>query len=82
MQWAIPIGFAEQKFVYGIVGQPYLAYSGGGALIAMALVGLWMGRAYLRAIIRKAFVGARDVDLEQVCNFDYAPSLGYMVDTQ
>ena len=53
---------SKQKFVYGIAGQPYLAYQGGGALIAMVLVGLWMGRDHLRAVFRKAFIGARDVD--------------------
>ena len=26
---------SQQKFVYGIADQPYLAYQGGGALIAM-----------------------------------------------
>ena len=53
---------SKQKFVYGIAGQPYLAYQGGGALIAMVLVGLWMGRDHLRAVCRKAFAGAAEVD--------------------
>ena len=53
---------SKQKFVYGIAGQPYLAYQGGGALIAMVLVGLWMGRDHIRAVFRKAFFGADEVD--------------------
>ena len=53
---------SKQKFVYGIAGQPYLAYQGGGALIAMVLAGLWMGRAHLKAVCRKAFLGADDVN--------------------
>ncbi|MEE2874835.1 MAG: DUF6785 family protein, partial [Candidatus Latescibacterota bacterium] len=53
---------SKQKFVYGIAGQPYLAYQGGGALIALVLAGLWMGRDHLRAVFRKAFFGADDVN--------------------
>ena len=53
---------SKQKFVYGIAGQPYLAYQGGGALIAMVLAGLWMGRDHLKAVFRKALLGASDVD--------------------
>ena len=54
---------SKPKFVYGIAGQPYLAYQVGGALIAMVLVGLWMGRDHLRAVCREAFAGAAEVDL-------------------
>ena len=53
---------SKQKFVYGIAGQPYLAYQGGGALIAMVLVGLWVGREHIGGVFRKAFGGGRDVD--------------------
>jgi len=53
---------SAQKFVYGISDQPYLAYQGGGALIAMVLLGLWTGREHLKAVFRKAFTGAPDVD--------------------
>jgi len=53
---------SAQKFVYGIAEQPYLAYQGGGALIAMVLLGLWTGRQHLADVFRKALTGARDID--------------------
>ena len=61
---------SKQKFVYGIAGQPYLAYQGGGALIALVLAGLWMGRDHLRAVFRKAFFGADDVnDNDEIASY-------------
>ena len=53
---------STQTFVYGIAEQPYLAYQAGGALIAMVLMGLWVGRQHLRDVLRKALTGADDVD--------------------
>ena len=53
---------SKQKFVYGIASQPYLAYQGGGALLALVLAGLWMGREHLKRVFRKALWGARDID--------------------
>lgn len=53
---------SKQKFVYGIAFQPYLAYQGGGALLALVLAGLWMGREHLKRVFHKAFGGARDLD--------------------
>ncbi len=53
---------STQKFVYGIAEQPYLAYQAGGALIAMVLMGLWVGRQHLKDVVRKALTGAADID--------------------
>ena len=53
---------SKQKFVYGIASQPYLAYQGGGALLALVLAGLWVGREHLKRVFRKALWGARDID--------------------
>ena len=53
---------SAQKFVYGIAEQPYLAYQGGGELIAMVLLGLWTGRQHLRDVFRKAFTGDASID--------------------
>ena len=53
---------SKQKFVYGIAFQPYLAYQGGGALLALVLAGFWVGREHLKRVFCKAFGGARDLD--------------------
>ena len=53
---------STSKFVYGIADQPLLAYQGGGALIAMVLLGLWTGREHLRDVVRKACGRGADVD--------------------
>ena len=53
---------SDQKFVYGIADQPYLAYQGGGALIAMVLLGLWTGREHLKNVFGKAFGFAPEVE--------------------
>ena len=55
-------GRALGSIVYGIADQPLLAYQGGGALIAMVLLGLWSGREHLRDVVRKAFGRGADVD--------------------
>jgi hypothetical protein len=53
---------STSKFVYGVADQPLLAYQGGGALIAMVLLGLWMGRDHLKDVLRKALGRGADVD--------------------
>ncbi len=53
---------STSKFVYGVSYEPLLAYQGGGALIAMVLLGLWTGRGHLRDVWRKARSGHAAVD--------------------
>ena len=48
---------SKQKFVYGIASQPYLAYQGGGALLALVLAGLWVGPRTPEAGIPQGVVG-------------------------
>ena len=55
---------SEQKIVFGVADFPLLAYQGGGALIAMVLVGLWVGRAHFYNVIKKALGRAPEVDDE------------------
>ena len=53
---------ADQRFVYGVHEHALLAYQGGGALIAMVLLGFWIGRAHLKAVLAKALGRAPEVD--------------------
>ena len=53
---------SPQKFVYGVAEHPFLAYQGGGALIAMVLLGLWIGREHLKNVFCKALGRAPEVD--------------------
>ncbi|MEE2872884.1 MAG: DUF6785 family protein [Candidatus Latescibacterota bacterium] len=53
---------STSKFIYGVADQPLLAYQGGGALIAMVLLGLWMARGHLWDVLRKALGRAADID--------------------
>ena len=53
---------STSKFVYSVADQPLLAYQGGGALIAMVLLGLWMARSHLWNVLRKALGRGADVD--------------------
>lgn len=53
---------STSKFVYGVAHEPLLAYQGGGALIAMVILGLWAGRGHLRDVWRKAL--SRHVDID------------------
>ena len=53
---------SEQNFVYGVHEHSLLAYQGGGALIAMVLLGLWVGREHLKNVFGKAFGRAPEVD--------------------
>ncbi len=53
---------STSKFVYGVADQPLLAYQGGGALLAMVLLGLWVGRDHLRDVFAKALGRAPQVE--------------------
>ena len=53
---------STSKFVYGVSYEPLLAYQGGGALIAMVLLGLWTGRGHLRDVWRKALSRNANID--------------------
>ncbi len=53
---------STSKFVYGVADQPLLAYQGGGALLAMVLLGLWVGRDHLRDVFAKALGRAPEVE--------------------
>ena len=51
-----------QKIVYGAAGYTLLGYQGAGAMVAMVLVGLWVGREHLRNVLLKALGRAPEVD--------------------
>ena len=53
---------STSKFVYGVSYEPLLAYQGGGALIAMVLLGLWTGRGHLRDVWSKALNRNANID--------------------
>ena len=53
---------SPQTIVFGVGGFPLLGYQGTGALIAMVLVGLWLGREHLKAVVLKAAGLAPHVD--------------------
>jgi len=53
---------SSSKFVYGVSDQPLLAYQGGGALLAMVLLGLWVGRGHLKDVFNKALGRAPEVE--------------------
>ncbi|MFH1570233.1 MAG: DUF6785 family protein, partial [Gemmatimonadota bacterium] len=53
---------SDQKIVFGVADYPYLAYQGGGALLAMVLVGLWIGRGHYRNVVLKALGRRPEVD--------------------
>tara|TARA_B100001250_G_scaffold413017_1_gene445800 strand:- start:5464 stop:7584 length:2121 start_codon:yes stop_codon:yes gene_type:complete len=64
---------SKQTFVYGIADQPYLAYQGGGALIAMVLLGLWIGREHITGVFKKAFGFTREIsDKDEVGSYRFA----------
>jgi hypothetical protein len=52
----------EQSFIYSVRDHTLLAYQGGGALMAMVLLGLWTGRDHLRNVFAKAFGRAPQVE--------------------
>ena len=53
---------ADQRFIYGVHEHAFLAYQGGGALIAMVLLGFWTGRARFKSVFAKALGRAPEVD--------------------
>lgn len=53
---------SEQKIAFGVADFPLMAYQGVGALIAMVLVGLWVGRGHYRDVFNKAL--GRDSEVE------------------
>ena len=64
---------SKQSFVYGIADQPYLAYQGGGALMAMVLLGLWVGREHIAGVFKKAFGFSDPIpDEDEIGSYRYA----------
>ena len=64
---------SKQTFVYGIADQPYMAYQGGGALITMVLLGLWVGREHIFGVFRKAFGLSSSIsDKDEVSSYRFA----------
>ncbi len=53
---------SSQKIGFGVSDYPYLGYQGVGALLAMVLVGLWIGREHYRDVFAKAFGRAPHVN--------------------
>jgi len=56
------IKLVENLGIYGSGPRPILGHIGAGALLVLVLVGLWVARHHLRDVLRKAFLGAPDVD--------------------
>ena len=52
----------DQTVVYGVSDFPFMAYQGVGALLAMVLVGLWIGREHLKNVFLKAIGRAPEVE--------------------
>ena len=53
---------SSQQTYIGASDFPFLGYQGAGALVAMALVGLWLGRDHLKTVLLKALGRAPGVD--------------------
>ena len=53
---------SDQTTTFGASDFPFMAYQGVGALIALALTGLWVGRHHLRDVALKALGKGRDID--------------------
>ena len=67
---------SEQKIVYGVAGFPLMAYQGCGALIAMVLLGLWVGRSHFADVFKKTFGLAPDVDdSDEILSYRWAVGL-------
>ena len=47
---------------FGHYAHPIVMYQAMGGMIVLVLIGLWNARGHLRAVWRKAFTGAEDVD--------------------
>ena len=58
------IGFSspEKLGIYGAAPYPDLGHFGMGAMIALVLLRLWIGRKHLIGVVRKAFLMKTDVD--------------------
>jgi hypothetical protein len=56
------VSSTEKLGIYGAFSEPILAHQGQGAMIVLVLFGLWVGRAHLRQVLRKAFKGDDTVD--------------------
>ena len=52
----------ENVGIYGCGGDPIFAHLGTGAFLVLVLFGLWMARAHLRDVFRKAFKGDKKID--------------------
>ena len=52
---------STQKISFGVSDYPFLGYQGVGALLAMVVVGLWVGREHYRRVLLKAIGLAPDV---------------------
>ena len=55
-------GIQSKQIAHGTSAFPFLAYQGIGALIAMALLGLWIGRDHLKNVFLKALGKAPQID--------------------
>jgi len=53
---------SEQLLIYGVNDHTFMGYQGAGALIAMVLVGLWLGREHLKNVLLKALGKAPHID--------------------
>ncbi len=53
---------SDQTIVFGVSEFPLMAYQGVGALLAMVLIGFWIGRGHYGEVLRKAIGRAPEVD--------------------
>ena len=64
---------SEQKVVFGVADFPLMAYQGVGALVAMVLVGFWLGRGHYIRVFNKAVGRAPEVDDgDEIMSYRYA----------
>lgn len=56
------ISSVENLGIYGVTHFPIFAHLGTGAFLVLVLYGLWMSRAHLRDVFRKAFKGDKKID--------------------
>lgn len=79
----------EDLGYYGSAGNPLMYHLGMGALLTMAVLGLWSARRHLGAVLRKAFLGDASVDDSReimsyraaviVCLLSAAVMLGWLI---
>jgi hypothetical protein len=61
---------AETSLSFGVADFPFLGYQGLGALLAMVLVGLWVGREHYGNVVRKALGRAPEViDSDEILSY-------------